>query len=56
MVPTNAALSAIYTHTLPYDWALDAGVTHRIRNEDNTGEATSDTVFLELRRAFEWRP
>jgi hypothetical protein len=35
---------------------LDAGVTHRIRNEDNTGEATSDTVFVELRRAFEWRP
>lgn len=52
---TNAALSAIYTHTLPYDWALDAGVTHRIRNEDDSGEATSDTIFLELRRAFEWR-
>jgi len=52
----NASLSATYSHSLPYDWMLDAGVTHRIRNEDNTGEATSDTVFLELRRAFEWRP
>jgi hypothetical protein len=52
----NASLSASYSHSLPYDWMLDAGVTHRIRNEDNSGEATSDTVFLELRRAFEWRP
>lgn len=52
----NASLSATYSHSLSYDWMLDAGVTHRIRNEDNTGEATSDTVFVELRRAFEWRP
>jgi hypothetical protein len=52
----NASLSATYSHSLPYDWVLDAGVTHRIRNEDNSGEATSDTVFLELRRAIEWRP
>jgi hypothetical protein len=52
----NAALSAIYSHSLPYDWVLDAGVTHRIRNEDDTGDATSDSVFLELRRSIEWRP
>jgi hypothetical protein len=52
----NASLSAIYSHSLTPDWVLDAGVTHRVRNEDNTGNATSDTVFLELRRAFEWRP
>lgn len=52
----NAALSATYSHSLTDDWALDAGVTHRIRREDATGSATSDTVFLELRRAFEWRP
>jgi hypothetical protein len=52
----NASLSAVYSHSLAQDWMLDAGVTHRIRNEDNEGEATSDTVFLELRRAFDWRP
>jgi hypothetical protein len=52
----NASLSAVYSHSLTPDWVLDAGVTHRVRNEDNTGNATSDTVFLELRRAFEWRP
>jgi hypothetical protein len=52
----NASLSATYSHSLSQDWNLDAGVTHRIRNEDDSGEATSDTVFLELRRAFEWRP
>lgn len=52
----NAAVTASYNLSLPYDWILDAGVTHRIRDEDNTGNATSDTVFLELRRAFEWRP
>jgi hypothetical protein len=52
----NASLSAIYSHSLPYDWMLDAGLTHRVRNEDDTGDATSDTVFLEIRRAFEWRP
>jgi hypothetical protein len=52
----NAALSATYSHSLPYDWVLDAGVTHRIRNEDGTGDATSDSVFLELRRSIEWRP
>ena len=52
----NVSLSATYSHSLPFDWMLDAGVSHRIRNEDNTGEATSDSVFLELRRAFEWRP
>lgn len=52
----NAALSATYSHSLPYDWVLDAGLSHRIRDEDATGEATSDSVFLELRRSIEWRP
>jgi hypothetical protein len=52
----NASLSASYSRSLVNDWVLDAGVTHRIRNEDDAGEATSDTVFLALRRTFEWRP
>ncbi len=52
----NAAFSASYSHGLTQDWALNTGWTHRLRREDGTGTATSDTVFLELRRAFEWRP
>ncbi|NJS37740.1 MAG: hypothetical protein HC783_00625 [Rhodobacteraceae bacterium] len=52
----SAAFSATYSHSLTQDWALDAGATHRIRQEDGLGNATSDTIFLELRRAVEWRP
>lgn len=52
----NVALSAIYTQSLPYDWVMDAGVTHRFRDEVSTGEATSNTIFLELRRSFDLRP
>ncbi len=52
----NAALSATISHSLTQDWILDAGVSHRMRDEDGTGLATSDTVFLELRRSFDWRP
>jgi hypothetical protein len=52
----NAALSATFSRNLTEDWALDTGVIHRVRREDGTGSATSDSVFLELRRAFEWRP
>lgn len=51
----NAALSATFSQTLPRDWVLDAGLTHRIRDESGVGRATSDTAFLELRRSFEWR-
>lgn len=56
LVTRNTAFSATLTRALPRDWALDAGVTHRLRDQDGTGRATSNTVFLELRRAFEWRP
>lgn len=52
----NAALNATLTRALPQDWALDAGYRHRIREETGEGRATSDTVFMELRRNFEWRP
>lgn len=52
----TATLSATVTRSLPQDWALDAGVTRRLREEDGAGRASSTAVFLELRRAFEWRP
>jgi hypothetical protein len=56
LVTRNAAFSATLTQSLPQDWALDAGWRHRTRDEDGTGTATSDSVFLELRRSFDWRP
>jgi hypothetical protein len=52
----TATLSATLTHALTRDWALDAGYSYRWRDEDGEGRATSDTLFLELRREFEWRP
>lgn len=52
---TNADMTARVTHDLTADWALEAGYTHRIRDEDSTGKAKSDKVFLELRRNFSIR-
>lgn len=52
----TATLNATLTHALTEDWALDAGYSYRWRDEDTDGKATSDTLFLELRREFEWRP
>ncbi len=52
----TATLNATLTHALTEDWALDAGYSYRWRDEDTEGRANSDTVFLELRREFEWRP
>jgi len=47
---------AALTHELPRDWALEGDYTHHIREEEATPRATSDTVYLELRRTFDWRP
>ena len=52
----TATLNAALTHELPRDWALEGGYTHRIREEEATPRATSDTIYLELRRTFGWRP
>lgn len=52
----NALLSAGYVQDLPRDWSLAAGWRHRLRDRDGEGRATSDTLFLELRRSWEWRP
>jgi hypothetical protein len=56
LVTRNASFSATVTRSLAQDWALDAGWRHRTRDEDGVGTATSDSVFLELRRTFDWRP
>lgn len=49
---TSTTLAATYSRALTPDWALDAGYKHRIRDDDTTGRADSNAVFLELRRAF----
>ncbi len=50
----TATASATLSHALPQDWSLDAGLRHRLRDEDGVGRATSDTLFLELRRTWDW--
>ncbi len=52
----NASLSATYSRSIVNDWVLDAGLTHRLREESGQDQAASDTAFLALRRSFEWRP
>jgi hypothetical protein len=51
----NTSLSATWSQELTQDWALDLGYTHRLRDEDGVGQGESDTVSLELRRAFSLR-
>ena len=49
---TNASIGATYSHDLTKDWAMDLGYLYRLRDEDGEGEASSDQVFLGLRREF----
>ena len=55
LVTTNTNLSAVWSQSLTADWALDLGYTHRLRDRDLVGKASSDNVFLELRRDFSIR-
>lgn len=55
LTTTNADVTARISHDLTPDWALDLGYVHRIRDEDATGNATSDKIYLELRRNFTFR-
>lgn len=52
----NAGFNATLSYELAQDWVLDAGYAFRLRDEEGTGKATSNSVFLELRRSIEWRP
>jgi hypothetical protein len=51
-----ASFSAIYSRDLTEDWALDIGYTYRQRDDNDSGMARSNAVFLGLRRAWELRP
>lgn len=51
----TGSLTAAWRQQLAQDWTLDAGVTHR-RRDDSDGQATANLVFLGIGRRFEWRP
>ena len=55
LATANTSLAATWTQALPQDWALDLGLTHRLRDQDGVGTGRSDSVFLELRRDFSIR-
>jgi hypothetical protein len=48
-------VGATYTHQLTPDWALNTGVTYRVRDEATVGRATSPAVFLGIGRQFNSR-
>ena len=43
---------ATYRHQITPDWALDSGVTYRLRRERGVGSANSPSVFVALGRDF----
>jgi hypothetical protein len=48
-------IGATYRHALTNDWNFDSGVRYRLRH-DADGRAESPSVFVALRRDFEFRP
>ena len=49
---STTTLSATYRHELTPDWDLNAGYRHNLRNDDTTGRARNNTLFIEMSRAF----
>lgn len=56
LVTDTASLNASVSYGLTEDWAMTFGASHRLKDEDGVGKATSNAVFLSLGRTFEWRP
>jgi len=52
----RADFSAIYNHSLTRDWALNAGVIYRIRDEEGIGRSESPLFLVSVGRDFAWRP
>lgn len=48
----NASITATYTRSLTEDWDVNVGARHRFRDDSVTGDASSNEVFLNLRRDF----
>lgn len=45
-------IGATYRHQITRDWALDTGVTYRLRREGGVGSARAPTLFMGLGREF----
>jgi hypothetical protein len=52
---TYTNFGVTYTHQMTQDWGLDVGYNHS-RSRKSGSSAHSNTVFVELRRVFEYRP
>lgn len=53
---SDASLRATYSRALTPDWALDLGLTRRLRDSDSAGRADSTAAFVTLGRSFDFRP
>ncbi|MBE3638047.1 porin family protein [Mangrovicoccus algicola] len=49
---TRVTLSAQYDHAVSRDWSVSTGYRHRTRDEDDSGTASSNAVYLTLTRSF----
>lgn len=49
---TNASFGAVWTRALTPDWNLDVGYLYRISDGQTEDSAESNTLYLELNRAF----
>jgi len=52
LTSTNATLGATYTHELASDWDLSVGYRHSLRDNDITGRARNNTLFIEMNKDF----
>lgn len=50
----QADLSARYNYDLTEDWTLSTGVRYRVRDEDDGSSSDSTSLFVTLRRDFEF--
>lgn len=48
----NASIGATYSRELTPDWNVNVGIRHRFRDDDVSGAAKSNELFLNLRREF----
>jgi len=48
----NASITATYSRSLTEDWNINVGARHRFRDDSTIGNASSNEVFLNLRREF----
>lgn len=52
----STTVDASLRYALTEDWGMNFGASHSVRDEDGVGTANSNSVFLSLKRNFEFRP